>query len=742
MTQIDRQAQPANPPASPAEPTGPAGIPASLVANPGLSRWLRVDPDGTVAVRTGKVEIGQGILTALAQIAAEELDVDPARIRMVPADTADGPDEGLTAGSMSIQRSGAALRHACAQARALLLDTAARRLGVPADRFTVSDGAIALDGAVRTDYWTLAGDAEVGAGGLFDVEFDPAVPAKSPADYRVVGTALPRLDIPDKVSGRPRFVSDLTLPGLVYGRVVRPPSPAAWLSTVDADPVRSRPGVLAVVCQGSFLGVLAEREAVAVTAAAALREAARWETPATLPDQTGLTDFLTSAPSETAVTGERVDAAAAARAVRTVSATYHKPFLAHASIGPSCAVACWRDDGVLAVWTHSQGIFGLRAALARVLDLPAERIVLHHAEGPGSYGHNGADDAAFDAVLLARAVPGRPVMVQWSRQDEHAWEPYGPAATVRLSAGLDADDRVVSWRADVWSNGHSNRPSRGAAPGAVSRLLAAGLLTPGRRDPTPVAADVPMASGGGTGRNAIPCYDFADYRLVSHVLTVMPLRTSSLRALGATANVFAIESFMDELAAAAGVDPVEFRLAHLVDPRSAAVVQAAARLGGWGSPVGGDSRGRGFGFARYKNTGAYCAVVAEVEATHEVRVRRLTVVADVGLAVNPDGVANQFEGGAIQATSWAVREQVRFDRTRITSEDWETYPILRFSEVPAVDVEVIQRLDEPSLGAGEAAAGPTVAAIANAVAAALGVRIRDLPLTPENILATLDRTGT
>ncbi|HEY9474475.1 MAG TPA: molybdopterin cofactor-binding domain-containing protein [Mycobacteriales bacterium] len=709
-------------------------LPPSLVANPGLSRWLRLDPDGTVAVRTGRVEIGQGIITALAQIAAEELEVDPARIRMVPADTTDGPDEGLTAGSTSIQRSGAALRHACAQARTLLLDLAARRLDVPVEKLTVHDGQISLDGEVRTNYWGLAGGGT--SRGPLDVEFDPDVPGRPPASYQVVGTALPRLDIPDKVSGRPRFVSDLTLPGMLHGRVVRPPSPAASLSWVDDNSVPARPGVLAVVRQGSFLGLVAEREAVAVAAAAALRAVARWDEPETLPEMAALNDFLVSAPSEQTVPAERVDTAAATRAVRTVSAAYSKPFHAHASIAPSCAVARWEDDGDLTVWTHSQGIFGLRAALARVLDLPAGRIVVHHVEGSGSYGHNGADDAAFDAVLLARAVPGRPVMVQWSRSDELAWEPYGPAVAVRLSAGLDADGRVVSWRGELWSNGHSNRPSRGAAPGAVSRLLAAGLLAePGAE--RPVAEDVPMASGGGTGRNAVPCYDIPDYRITSNVLTVMPLRTSSLRALGATANVFAIESLMDELAAAAGVDPVEFRLRHLSDPRSQAVVRSVARRAGWGSPPAGDSRGRGIGFARYKNVGAYCAVVAEVEAIHEVRVRRLTIAADVGLAVNPDGVANQFEGGAIQATSWAIREQVRFDRTRITSDTWESYPILRFSEVPAVDVEVIQRPDEPSLGAGEAAAGPTVAAVANAVADALGVRIRDLPLTPDNIVAAL-----
>lgn len=702
-----------------------ADLPPTLAANPRLSDWVAFDAEGTVTVRSGKVEIGQGVLTALAQIVAEELDVPPGRVRMVAAHTGTSPDEGLTSGSMSLQHSGAALRQVCAEVRAICVRAAADAWHTAPEEVRVRDGEITGPGGVRTSYWELPGDE------LLAREASGAVRPKRPEKYRIVGTSTQRLDIPDKVIGRPRFVHDVELAGLVYGRVVRPPSRVAELTDVDTSAARALPGVLTVVRDGGFLGVVAEREEIAQKAAEHLREAARWRERESLPDAAALPEFLTGQPSETNVLVEAGDPGAA-EVARTVSATYQRPYLAHASMAPSCAVALVTGDEV-EVWSNTQGPYLLRRALAPALGLDEDRITVRHVEGAGCYGHNGADDVALDAALLARAVPGRPVKVMWSRRDELGWAPFGPAALVQLSADLDAAGEVLSWRHEIWGNGHVGRPGWGTGNG--NPLLAATH----RADPaTTVPSLDPPEPSGGASRNAVPPYNFPAHRVVNHRLLTMPLRTSSMRSLGAFVNVFAAESFVDELAQLAGADPVDYRLRHLDDPRARAVIEAAAERAGWGGGALADSVGRGVGFARYKNMAAYCAVVAEVEATHEVRVRRLTIAVDAGLVINPDGLANQIEGGAIQATSWALKEQVRFDRRAILSDTWETYPILRFSEVPPVDVRVLDRPHEPSLGAGEASQGPTAAAIGNALHDALGVRVRRLPLSAENIVAAMD----
>jgi CO/xanthine dehydrogenase Mo-binding subunit len=453
---------------------------------------------------------------------------------------------------------------------------------------------------------------------------------------------------------------------------------------------------------------------------------AGWDERETLPDAADLGPWLKAQPVETKVVDERPPATPAP-AARTVQARYTKPYLAHGSIGPSCALAQWAG-GELRVWCHSQGVYNLRADLALALALPAERIVVAHVEGAGCYGHNGADDVALDAALLARAAKGRPVRLVWSRADELAWSPFGPAMAVELAADLDANGEVLAWRHDLWSNGHSTRPGRATTP---TLLAARHLAQPFEQ----VLAINPPMPAGGADRNSVPLYDFPARRIVNHRLLTMPLRASALRSLGAFANVFAIESFVDELARARDEDPVAWRLRHLSDPRARAVIEAAARRAGWSQRHRRENWGHGIGFAKYKNLGAYCAVVAEIEAEREIRVRRLVVAVDVGLVINPDGVANQLEGGAIQATSWTLKEAVCFDRTRVTSNAWEAYPILKFSEVPAVEVEIVPRPEAPWVGAGEAAQGPTAAAIANAVFDALGVRVRDLPITPERIAA-------
>ncbi|KAA0097806.1 xanthine dehydrogenase family protein molybdopterin-binding subunit [Mycolicibacterium sp. P1-18] len=687
--------------------------------------WVRLSPDGTVDVRSGKVELGQGVLTALAQIVAEELDVDLGRVRMTAAATGVSPNEGYTAGSLSIQHSGAALRMAAAEARALLLDAAARRWRVPADELTVTDGVVAASDGRTATYWELTRD------GLLRRSVTGAAPTKAAADRRIVGTSVPRLDLPDKLAGRPRYAHDLALPGMVYGRIVRPPSRAATLRSIYAARVLALPGVVTVVRDGDFLGVVAEREEVALTAAERLRADTTWEERATLPDESDLPAFLLAAPAVSTVIADTGggDPDPAHRNVFH-EARYDRPYLAHASMGPSTATAL-ATGATLQVWTHSQGVYLLRRELARALNMGEESIQVRHVAGAGCYGHNGADDVALDAALLALAVPDRPVQVVWSRPDELGWAPFGPAAVVRIAAEVDGDGAVRTWRHDVWGNGHVTRP------GFVRTV---GLLAASHREggePIGAAGEPPLVNGGGAARNAVPGYAFPDCRVVNHLLSEMPLRTSALRSLGAFLNVFAIESFMDELAVAAGRDPVEYRLAQLTDPRGRAVIEAVVRRSGWAEWAPAESRGHGIAYARYKNTSAYCAVVAEVEATSEVRVRRLTVAVDAGLVVNPDGAENQVEGGAIQATSWALRERVRFDDRSVTSDTWETYPILTFSEVPAVDVELVPDDGNPSLGVGETAQGPTGAAIANAIYDAIGVRVRSMPFTAERIVEAM-----
>ena len=699
-------------------------LPGSLHLNRRLSQWLRFLPDGSIEVRSGKVEIGQGIATALAQIAAEELDVRIERIRMLAASTAGSPDEAVTSGSLSIQESGSALRYACAEARAIYLAAAAVRLGVPAASLSIADGEIAGANGAHSSYAELADDA------LLECEATASALPKDASRHRIVGTPLQRLDLPHKIYGGPRFVHDLEFPGMLYARVLRPPSPAATLAALDDASARALAGVFAVVRDGSFVGVLVEREETALTALDALRETAVWHEMETLPDAAALGDWLKAQPADTQVISER-GASAAACAARTRRARYTRPYVAHASIAPSCAVAQW-DDGRLRVWSHSQGIYNLRTDLALALALPPESIVVLHVEGAGCYGHNGADDAAFDAALLARAAAGRPVKLQWTRADELSWAPFGPAMTVEIEADLDAAGAILAWRHEIWSNGHSSRPGRAKTPA----LLAAAHLEPAFE--RPIAINPPVAAGGGADRNAVPGYDLPAWRITSHRLLAMPIRTSALRSLGAFANVFAIESFLDELAAERGEDPLAHRLRLLSEPRARAVLEAAARRAHWAGWAKREGCGHGIGFARYKGSGAWCAVIAEIEAGREIRVERLVIAVDVGLAINPDGVANQIEGGAIQAASWTLKEQVRFDRTRVTSNSWDDYPILRFSEVPAVEVELIAQPRSPSLGAGEAAQGPTAAAIANAVFDALGVRVRDLPITPERIIAAAD----
>jgi CO/xanthine dehydrogenase Mo-binding subunit len=561
---------------------------------------------------------------------------------------------------------------------------------------------------------------------VLHIQAQPASPLKEPHAFKAIGKPIMRVDIPAKVTGGQAYVQDLRLDRMVHARIVRPPSYGAILVKLNTAQVERMPGVLKIVRDGNFLGVIAEHEFQSVRALQALASASTWEEPATLPDEKDLAGAIMGLAGETHIILDRQSGGYSTAA--TLEATYTKPYTLHGSIGPSCAVAIMEGDGVT-IWSHTQGVFPDRVAIAEMMRMPLDRIRIIHTEGSGCYGHNGADDAAADAALLARAFPGRPVRVQWMREQEHAWEPYGPAMVAKVRGTLSADGGIAGWDYELWSNTHSTRP------GPAGSLIAARHLAEPFPEPAPTM--IPLPAGGGD-RNAIPLYTIPNAKVTHHFLKAMPVRVSALRSLGAYMNVFSVESFIDELALTASADPVEFRLKHLEDPRARDVVKMAAERFGWtASGKTPQGRGYGFAFARYKNFAAYCAVAAEVEVAQNGRVRLVRAVAavDAGQIVNPNGLANQIEGAIVQGASWTLFEAVRFDRTRITTTDWSSYSIMRFEDLPdSVEVHLINRPNAPFLGAGEAGQGPTVAAIANGVARAIGRRVRALPITPPKVL--------
>ena len=701
-----------------------APLPQSLTDNPRLDRWVGFEPDRTVRVATGKVELGQGVLTALLQIAAEELDVPPGRIRLVSGVTAESPNEGYTAGSRSIEESGGSIRLVCAEVRGLFLDHIAGVLDCPRAELAIQDGAVLRNGVpTGFDYWSLNEKIDLARPAT------GAAPVKRPAEFRFIGHDLARVDLPAKVAGA-AFVHDMAPEGVKHARVVRQPRRGAHLKSIDEAAIRrATHGRVEVVRDGDFLAVVADDESVAMQAVDVVRRHCVWEGGVSIPADAGEPAFMMSQPSKDRVIES--GAGTSGTAVRTLEATYSRPFIAHASLAPSCALAQFAD-GHLTVWSHAQGVYQLRNSIARTLGLAPENVTVLHRQGAGCYGHNGADDAGLDAALIARAMPGRTVRVQWSREDELSAAPFGSAMTVRMQATLDARGRPLEWTHELWSAVHGQRPGMA---GNINMLAATALPN---APPPPEPVDVPDAGGGGGTRNSATLYDFPRQRVVHHLVTQMPVRTSSLRTLGGFANVFAAESFMDEVADAAGEDPVSYRLSLMSEPRARRVIETAARMCGWsGRGERGGGTARGMGFARYKNKAGYAAVVAEVEVDETVRVKQIWCAVDGGLIISPDGARNQIEGGAIQATSWTLKEAVRFDDGRVASITWDDYPILKFSEVPSVEIELIDAQDEPPLGLGEVVHGPTAAAIGNAVAHALGARIRNLPLTRERIMAAV-----
>ncbi|MGZ5597720.1 MAG: molybdopterin cofactor-binding domain-containing protein [Usitatibacter sp.] len=707
MTDL-QQLRPASPQAQPAAP-----LPKGIAAHPLVSQWIDFAKPGIAGLRTGRVELGQGNVTALVQMAADELELRMDQVAAVAGDTRVTPDEGFTSGSFSIDHGGQAVRLAASAARALFLARAASLLGAPASELSIKEGAVLRRGAATPHtYWTLRDSVDL------RVEVARHA-APKPGERRLCGTSQARIDLPRKVAGS-GFIHDLVLPGMRHGRVLHPPSRHARLLSADLASLEPKHGGITTVVNGSFVGVIALRPA---DAAEAIAEAARrctWSAGAEAPADP--VEAMWSSKSPSVVTFESGDVSAAAG--RRFETAVSRPYLAHASIGPSCSVALWKGDR-LSVWTHSQGVFPLRQALAMTLGIAADHIDVIHADGAGCYGHNGADDVALEAALLARAVPGSPVRVLWSRADELMHSPLGPAAVVKATATVGDDGMLAAMTLDITGQPYGQRPDRDGR----ANLLAAEYLE----------GAVALPPGGdiatGMERNSVPTYSIPSVRVTKRVASELPFRTSSLRSLGAYVNVFAIETLVDEIACELGKDPLAFRLAHLKDPRARVVLERLAAMCGW---PGASKEGEGLGiaFARYKNAAAYCAVAACVDAgAKEVLVTHMWSVIDAGEVINPGGAVNQIEGGMVQSASWTLKECVHFEGEAIASRDWPGYPILKFSETPEASVEIIARPNDPPLGVAEAAQGPSAAAIANAVHAALGVRVRRLPITREAIVS-------
>ena len=693
-----------------------------------LSAWLRVNANQTVTLMVGKVELGQGILTAVTQVCADELDIDLQRVHVISGDTALVPNEGVTAGSFSMPYCASAVQQASAEVRAILVQLAADKLKEPVTSLSVKDGLIQSTSGAQVAYWDLVVGEALNREATGQVKFKPA------SDYRYIGRPVQRVDLTPKMLGQAMFIQEHHPAGMLYGHLVRPPTYQAKLLSVNLALVQRMPGVVKVVRNGSFLGVIAKREGQALAAAKALTATAKWKVEKVLPGDDGIFDWLRKTTPNKMIQTKVQPRVGGPVPAKTMQATYYRPYHMHASIGTSAAIATLGADGVMLIQTHSQSVFETGLAISKMLGMAPDKVRCQHMQGSGCYGHNLADDAAADAALLAAAVPGKTVRLQYTREQEHLWEPYGSAMVIQTQAGLDEQGNVLDWDLQLWSTPHGTRPS-----GEPGNLLSAGYLAKPFAMPLPINGGPPNYAAD---RNAIALYDFPGHQVLTHFITEMPLRASSARGLGAYANVFAIESFIDELAVAAQVDPVEYRLRFLKDERARDVLLKAAEKFGWASWRKTEGRGRGIGFARYKNIAGYVAVAMEVEVNRQsgrIRVIRAVASSDTGQIVNPDGVMNQIEGGMIQSLSWSLKEEVKFDDTKVLSDDWSSYPILTFSEVPPISVVLIDRPGAPFLGTGEASQGPTIGALANAVFDATGVRFRRLPLTPDRVKEGLNR---
>tara|TARA_E500000331_G_scaffold353735_1_gene405059 strand:+ start:24179 stop:26425 length:2247 start_codon:yes stop_codon:yes gene_type:complete len=715
-----------------------ANLPRSISDNPSLNLWLRINSDKTVSLSMGKAELGQGIRTSLAQIAAEELDIHFNRIKVQDLDTDHSPTEGRTTGSTSIERSGVAIRMASSEARHLLLENAAAKLSSPSgiidiDELSVNDGQILINGnSSSLSYWDLLSSED------FNTKISGLISPKEPKNHSIVGSSQKRLDIPAKVFGEPAYVHDIRMPNMLHAKMVRPEIDSANLVSTQPKIVDEIEGVISVVQDGSFLAVVAEKEEQAVSAAEALRKVTIWEQFREIPSQDSFPNVLRELEAldpEVIFDNKSKSSSTKSDNDRELSADYSRPYIAHAALSPSAAVAMW-DGNRLTVWSHTQGVFELKGAISTALAIEESKVRCIHVEGAGCYGHNGADDVALDAAMIAMRFERQPIKLIWSREDEFRREPYGSATSIKITAGLNPSNKISYWDYDHWTCTHSTRPSGGVGAANLHASIQ-------KNNPLPNSARYSLQNRfNGGDRNAVALYDLPEHRVTRHFISENPLRVSALRGLGAHANVFAIESFMDELAKEADADPISFRIEHLKDYRAKAVLEEVKKLAESKKRLEiPENFGRGVGFARYKNTSTYFAVIIDLGvnlSTGVINVHRAFAAVDAGQIINPDGVTNQIEGGIIQATSWTLKESVKFSTSGIESTNWATYPILRFSEIPSVEVSLINRPDLASSGPSECAQGPTSAAIANAVANATELRIRDLPLTQEKIILNLN----
>jgi nicotinate dehydrogenase subunit B len=698
-------------------------LPGSLRSTPFLDAWIKIDEKFGITVCTGKVELGTGVRTALLQIAAERLEVSPGRIRFITADTAQTPNEGYTAGSHSIADGGTALLNAAAQVRGLLMQSAASHWQLEVHMLSNREDVIYSPDGRSMSYVEAAKAVQL------HQQASPLSPPKLPSAYTQIGQSLPRLDIPAKVSGGAAYVQDIRLAGMLHARVIRPTRRGARLLELDGDKIEQLPGVVKLIRNGNYLAVVAVDEWQAIQAMRETTRLARWSEGDAPPDSDKIHELLPQLPAKDfPVVNRGISGQPAAKVFK---ANFTKQYLMHASIGPSCAVAYF-TGGLLTVWTHSQGVFPLRAGIAEMLSMPTSSIRCIHTEGAGCYGHNGADDAAADAALIAMALPDRPIRVQWMREQENLWEPYSSAMLMKLEAGIDTTNRLQNWNYELWSTPHNERIVN------AGRLLPAWLLS----TPFLPAPSVPISQPEGDGdRNSMPLYDVVNAQVNMHFVVKMPFRTSAMRSLGAHANIFAIESAMDELAMQANMDPLAFRLQQLADPRAIAVIQRVAREFNWPNNAGGEGGGIGFAFSRYKNLMGYCAIAVQIHVqrqTGEITIDRVVSAVDCGQIVNPDGLRNQVEGGIVQSASWTLYEEVLYDSNGVRSFDWSGYPILRFSGVPTVvDVHLLDQPGQPFLGAAEIAQGPMAAALGNALAHATGKRLLNLPLARRGWQASL-----
>lgn len=677
-----------------------------------INSWLQILENGKIRIFTGKIELGQGIRVAVMQMAAEELNTDPNLIEVHIAETGITPDEGFTAGSHSIESSAVSIRNAAASAREIILKIASQKWNTPVSQLWLKDGKVMGPKMEMTLYELLEGRQ-------IEKNVEKVFEYKGKTIRKFVGQPIQRKDIEAMVRGHQVFVQDLRFPNMVHGRVVRPPSYTSKLISIDEAEIKKLPGFLKLVRKGSFVGVLAKEEYQAVKLMVKGKQVTTWNSPKNLPASIDLKDHIKSLPADIEIHETKGDAEASLEQSKTrLSASFYKPYIMHAANGPSCAVALFKD-AKLYVWSHCQGAYPLRRTLAKLLKMAEDDVQVKGVPGSGCFGHNGANDVATEAALMAIEYPERHVRLQWTREDEHGWEPYGTAMIVELQAGLDDKGKINGWQCNLWSDGHSNRPN-----GNPNTLLPAQFLDENYGNPG-------IGYRGGAVRNAAPYYTIPNLKIESHIFQG-PLRASSLRSLGTHANVWAIESFMDELAHKANKDPLEFRLLHSEDVRAISCMQKLKT--NLASVVVSEGEGLGYAFSRYKNTASYCAMAAQVSVDRSkgrLQVKKMWAVVDAGETINPDGLRNQMEGGMIQSASWALKEEVRFNAKHVTSLDWNSYPILRFPDTPEVEVEIIDRVDQPPMGAGEAAQAPATAAIVNAIFDATGIRIRRLPVNSD-----------